>query len=123
MGELYGNGIQDLTYGEKDTNFRVFDIAVEKTDGSVSYLDRQDVINYCMRFGFESVPVLYTGPYSKELADEYVNGKDTLSESHVREGIVIRRVKEGLRDARLGRVILKHVSGDYLTRKGGTEFN
>ncbi len=42
--------------------------------------------------------------------------------NHIREGIVMVPAVER-RDARIGRVCLKSVSADYLTRKGGTEFN
>ncbi|MYG14266.1 MAG: RNA ligase (ATP), partial [Gammaproteobacteria bacterium] len=41
---------------------------------------------------------------------------------HMREGVVVRPVAER-ESPGLGRVILKSVSGDYLTRKGGTEYN
>ena len=41
------------------------------------------------------------------------------SAAHIREGVVIRPRTER-HDDRTGRVILKSVSGDYLTRKGDT---
>ena len=47
------------------------------------------------------------------------SGKSTLAD-HMREGVVIRPTEERYVD-RLGRLILKLVSEEYLLRKGGTE--
>ncbi len=40
---------------------------------------------------------------------------------HIREGVVIRPLEE--RVDLNGRVILKVISDDYITRKGGTEYH
>ena len=83
-----------------------------------------EVKNICKELDIDTVPVLYSGPYSKEVVDELTNGKETVSgkELHMREGIVIRPFNER-RDDDIGRVILKSVSDAYLLRKGGTEHN
>ncbi len=53
---------------------------------------------------------------------EQTDGATALGGKHLREGVVVRPATE--RDsAEFGRVILKSVSGNYLTRKGGTEYN
>jgi len=121
LGETFGAGVQDLNYG-KSLDFRVF--AVVK-----GYRENQTYCNWTQvegelktQFGFETVPVVYRGPFSVSLMLEYTNGQTTLEAQHIREGIVIVPAQER-RDFRIGRVCLKSVSADYLTRKGGTEYN
>ena len=135
LGEIFGQGVQDLHYGLTQPEFRVFDIALAQTDKTppeyVSYdnmitlLDAVDVAFTAKTgepLGVKAVPKLYEGPFSVEVMEEYTDGKDTIAGSNIREGIVMRPKVER-RDNELGRVILKSVSGDYLTRKGKvTEF-
>jgi len=124
LGEVYGKGVQDLAYvDDNEKAFRVFDIYVGEPTGG-HYLAPDEVKNICKELDIDTVPVLYSGPYSKEVVDELTNGKETVSgkELHMREGIVIRPFNER-RDDDIGRVILKSVSDAYLLRKGGTEHN
>jgi hypothetical protein len=66
------------------------------------------------------VPILKKGKF--ELSDlELRSGKDTISNTHVREGIVIRPQPERFHN-RLGRVILKRVSETYLLRSKQTDY-
>ncbi len=74
------------------------------------------------QLGFDTVPVLYRDPFSEAAMREHTDGGTTMDANHIREGIVMVPAVER-RDARIGRVCLKSVSADYLTRKGGTEFN
>ncbi len=74
------------------------------------------------QLGFDTVPVLYRGPFSEAAMREHTDGGATMDANHIREGIVMVPAVER-RDARIGRVCLKSVSADCLTRKGGTEFN
>jgi RNA ligase (TIGR02306 family) len=78
---------------------------------------------FCAEYRFQRVPVLYRGPWSREVADRLVDGPETVSgkATHRREGIVIRSATER-RDVKLGRVQLKHISAAHLLRKGGTEY-
>lgn len=119
LGEVFGFGVQDLTYGRKDRGFAVFDINV---DGR--YLDRGELADAVATLGLTRVPVLYRGPFSREEMMRHTDGKTVIGGgAHIREGVVVTPVRER-RDDRIGRVILKSVSGDYLTRKGdATEFN
>lgn len=117
LGELYGKGIQDLSYGQEEPHFRVFDVF---TDGE--YKNPDEVEKLAHQHDLEVVPHLYYGPWDEELAEKLRDGKDTISESHVREGVVVRPAEVRYHD-KIGRVILKMVSPDYLLRKGGTEFN
>ena len=118
LGEIFGNGVQDLTYGKPEPEFRVFDIWI---DGR--YLDRMQVTGVAHRLELPTVPVLYRGPFSRKIMYEHTDGKTVVGNNvHIREGIVVVPLRERSHP-RFGRVILKSVSGDYLTRKGEvTEF-
>ena len=124
LGEVYGKGVQDLSYvDDNDKHFRVFDIYVGKPTGG-HYLSPDEVGKICKELDIDTVPVLYSGTYSKELVHDLTNGSETVSgkELHMREGVVIRLANERRNDD-IGRVILKSVSDTYLLRKGGTEHN
>lgn len=123
LGEVYGKGVQDLTYGADKPQFRAFDIYVGEP-GHGRYLDTGEFRTWCRSVGLEMVPVLYEGPFSKEKMLELTDGKEVVSgsETNIREGLVIKPWVERENDE-LGRVILKSVSEAYLLRKGGTEFN
>lgn len=125
LGEIFGQGVQDLTYGTNEKTFRVFDIYVGQP-GQGKYLNANDVSAACALVdGVEYVPVLYSGVFTKAVMDQYTDGMETVSgtEACIREGIVVR-LQEERTDVELGRVILKSVSEAYLLRKGNvTEFN
>lgn len=116
-GEIYGKGIQDLTYGLEDIDLVVFDI---KYKGE--YLSWNEVEELCKKFGLQTVPVLYKGQYNKDLLPTYTDGKSTICATQIREGCVIKPIKE-TNHGRVGRKILKSVSENYLMRKGGTEYH
>lgn len=128
LGEVFGAGVQDLSYGAKaDANgtlgFRVFDIHVG-LPGQGAYLSDEPLSQACERMGLPRVPVLYRGPFSRAVMLEHTDGKETVTGKglHIREGIVVRPAIER-RDPKLGRVQLKSVSEKYLLRSGGTEYN
>lgn len=125
LGEVFGSGIQDLDYGSTSNKpgFRVFDIYIG-APGAGRYLNDDELTRACNRLGLKRVPVLYRGPFSMEKVAEYTSGNESVTgaSKHIREGIVIRPITER-HDNTLGRVQLKSVSDEYLTRKGGTEFN
>jgi hypothetical protein len=60
-----------------------------------------------------TVPVLERGPFSLARVAELSRGQTTLPDQHIREGVVVRPVVERF-DPRIGRVILKYLSDDYL---------
>jgi len=124
MGEVYGKGVQDLTYGceQNEHGFRVFDVMVTNGKGERRYLDDAELDAWCLEMELERVPVLYRGPYSNEALTEHTNGKDSISGTNVRKGVVVKPVKERYNNT-CGRVALKSVSEKYLLRKGGTEYN
>lgn len=121
LGETYGPGVQDLAYG-RALGFRVF-AAAYGYRGDQHYKDWAFVEGEIKdELGCETVPVLYRGPFSEAIMQEYTDGKTALDAAHIREGIVMVPAIER-HDPAIGRVCLKSVSADYLTRKGGTEFN
>lgn len=125
FGEIFGGGIQDLHYGSDKADFRVFDIYIGKpNDGFFVGFDEVKIM--CDILGLQMVPVLYQGPFSKDVLAEHTNGKETLSgdAKHVREGVVVKPVVERLLDILpMSRVHLKSVSEHYLLRKGNvTEY-
>jgi RNA ligase (TIGR02306 family) len=123
LGEIYGAGVQDLTYGGESPKFRAFDVYIGEP-GKGKYLSWEDYIDFCTLLGIPTVPFLYRGPFSYDTMIEYTDGKECVSgkQACIREGLVIRPVIER-KDLSLGRVLLKSVSDKYLTRKNGTEFN
>jgi len=117
-GEIYGRGVQDLTYGEnKSIKYRIFDIKIDE-----QYMDFSMMKEYCEKHKIEIVPILYIGPYSLERITPLAAGSTTMMDenAHIREGIVFKTLKEtNVRDGR--RKILKLLNDDYILRKGGTE--
>lgn len=121
LGEIFGQGVQDLAYGQKTPTFRVFDVYVGTPDSGF-YLSWEELVAWCKQVGLDMVPVLYEGPYDEAKLLAVRDGKDVISNSNVREGIVVKSMTNRKVDE-IGRVILKMVSPDYLLRKGNvTEY-
>lgn len=122
VGEVFGKGVQDLSYGLDKPEFRLFDIAVMKK-GLWEFLPRPIAYRTAEQRGINTVPVLYEGPWSLSILDEYVDGTSSvLCPSQIREGVVICS-SNNRNHSSVGRVILKAVSVDYLLRKNGTEYS
>ena len=120
-GEIYGPGIQDLTYGVPtgEVGFRAFDIAVDN-----KYLDYSDFKALCVDHDIAIVPELYTGPYSIDTATALAAGKTTLMQNPNKndwlEGVVVRTTREQATQ-HLHRAVVKFINPDYLTRQNATE--
>ena len=109
FGENYGSRVQKLHYGERGgLGYAAFDLYVDDR-----YLDHGDFLAACERHGVPTVPVLGRGPFSLDLVEALSRGKTTLPDDHIREGVVVKPVRERL-DPKIGRVILKYLSDDYL---------
>lgn len=121
FGEIYGVGVQDLHYGTTKPEYRAFDIRVDHR-----FADSERKQALFENLGVERVPVLYSGPFDLVNLTAIRDGKSTLG-GGIREGIVITVMGEqtpAVADfGHTMRPILKMVSPEYLTRKGGTEFN
>ena len=127
-GEVFGKtptgaGIQDLTYTDDELDFRAFDICVGNR-GSELYFEWDRFEKACEKLGVKTAPVLYRGPYSKQVVLDHTEGNTTLSsKKQIREGVVVKSAVED-RNPRFGRKIAKSISDAYLLRKGNvTEFN
>lgn len=118
-GEIFGKGIQDLTYGTTKPNFAAFDIRIGH-----KYVDFDLFLRACRRFQVPTVPILTSGPYSLDFIQMNTTGTEIYSGQnlHIREGIVVKPLKERTYGKHGERAIFKSVSPDYMTRKGGTEF-
>jgi RNA ligase (TIGR02306 family) len=122
FAEVYGEGVQDLTYGvaRGKPGLAVFDLWQE----GYGFLDQDEAEALCCEVGLPMVPRLYEGPYDYEVLTELAEGKTVIGgEVHLREGIVVRPLRERTYAGTWGRAIVKFVSAAYLTRGGeGTEF-
>lgn len=111
FGEVYGQ-VQDLKYGvSRGTLLRLFDVFDVRKG---CYLDHDDAKALAASCGLDWVPELYRGPWDPMLSS-LAEGQSTLAD-HVREGFVVKPVKERWNDA-CGRVILKRIGEGYLLRK------
>lgn len=113
--EVYG-WVQDLRYGAKRSGevwMACFDAMDLKTR---RYLDREEFVAFVDSIGLPRVPTLYEGPWDTSLLS-LAEGQSTIpGADHIREGIVIKPMKERF-DETIRRVILKHVGEGYLMRK------
>jgi len=123
FGEIYGPGVQDLSYGEKAKSWRIFDIAVNG-----SYLPWNYLEHLSKEFGLPLVPRLAPSLYTFKELCELAEGESILSPGQIKEGIVVRPPCEqtwgrGSLDPHPKRMIFKLIGSDYLTRKNGTEYH
>lgn len=118
--EVYG-WVQDLRYGhsQHEQSIAFFDI-FDRKEGK--YLDWDKSVEIFTKLGLPYPPVLYRGPWllAKEHMYTYKSTRLVQDISHIMEGVVIRPVVESW-DHKVGRLILKYITEDYLLRKGGTE--
>lgn len=119
LGEIYGKGIQDLTYSTDKPQFRAFDVHIG-LQNSGTWVDATFKYQLLESAGFETVPVLAVVDHESDIR-QFVDGKSDLG-GNIREGVVAVPEVER-RNEKLGRVILKYISEDYLNRKNATEYN
>lgn len=124
VGELVGQGIQDLTYGITTPEILFFDVYIGKP-GQGRYAYDFESMQILSTLKVKTVPELFRGAFSKEVLERCTNGTEMVSEMklHIREGCVVRPALERYHPE-IGRVILKSVSEAYLLRGGDvTEYN
>lgn len=109
-GEIYGQGIQSYTYGQRGIAFRAFDLMV---DGQ--YVDYDRFAFLCDEHGIGRVPLIYRGPYTLSTIATLSDGPSILG-GNGREGVVVRPISER-NHGKVGRVILKYVGDVYLFSK------
>lgn len=118
FGEIYGWKVQDLAYGHtqrEPIGYAAFDLSING-----GYVDHREFVSICEEFGVPMVPELYSGPFDMGNVLSLSSGRTQLGADHIREGVVVKPLSERT-DPRIGRVILKSISDDYITRNGGTE--
>lgn len=117
FGEVFGSKVQNLHYGKRgEFGFAAFDLLI---DGR--YLDAPDFASACAAHGVPTAPVVYRGPYALDAIKAVSGGPTTLAGgAHIREGVVVRPTRERT-DPKVGRVILKYLSDEYLFAKGITD--
>lgn len=112
--EIYGNVQAGFTYDTDGTNrFRVFDCysPLIPPTNFASWEAFSQVVPERWR-----VPVDYVGPYSKEVVERYCTAPSQLTDQHVREGVVVKPVKERFARKAGGRLVLKAVNPAYLEK-------
>lgn len=113
-GEVYGHGVQKgYTYGCADGERRlvIFDVEVQADDQRV-FLDHFVVADFCTDRGLPMVPMLYVGPFGKDVLKSCTTGASVLDPNEgVREGCVIRPLHEARTP--MGRKIQKSINPDY----------
>lgn len=119
FGELIGPGIQkNYHYGLTEHHFVLFDVKVLQADGSQVWLTPDEVEAYAKERGFDFVPVLYRGPFSKALAYELTKGDSVYSpKQKIREGVVIKSVNDyNNQTMPSNKKALKYISEAYLDK-------
>jgi len=115
FGEVYGQ-VQDLKYGTKNGELKLAIFDIYDTDEH-KFLDWNLVEAYCYVAGLPVVPVLYKGPWRKDIIESLGEGNSKiLGANCIREGFVIKPIKESV-DCHGQRKILKYAGEGYLTRK------
>lgn len=122
-GEIVGPGIQNnYEYGLTEHRFFLFDVKEMKEDGSQRWLSPYEVKQFAETKGFDMVPELYYGTFSKEMAYALSTGPSQLDpKTKVREGIVIKSADEY--DQAGNKRAVKWVSEAYLDDKNNSDFH
>lgn len=116
-GEAYGK-VKGFKYGNKGPRFVAFDV-LKKTE----WLDAQEFCDTMSAYGIPRVPILgWEMPFNMEKIEELAEGESLLAkawgETHVREGCVVKPMKERI-SPEIGRVMLKLVGNGYYEAGGG----
>lgn len=114
-GEIYGDGIQKgYSYGHSDGthSLAIFDVWDTEFNRYVSWAA---VELLSRETGVPTVPVVYRGPYKKELVKEWESGPSIVhpAQAH-REGVVVKPSCEA--ECWIGRKMLRSINPEYLLR-------
>ena len=121
FGEIYGKGVQDLTYGLENIDVIFFDAYNTKEN---KYLDYDNLRILFINMDLPLIPWLFRGTFNKEVIKSFTIGNTAIgtNPSQLREGCIVKPVKER-NNIKIGRAILKSISEEYLLRKDATEFH
>lgn len=120
FGEMYGQikGFRydcELIAGKMHSKIRFFDVWDAKT---MRYLDYDDFTSTVLGIGLELMPELYRGPWlGKDAMYPYAEGLTNLGGKHIREGFVLRTVKERYEPRLDSRMQVKLVGEGYNLQK------
>jgi RNA ligase (TIGR02306 family) len=111
-GEAFGP-VQDLKYGRMVVDFAAFDLWAPVLG---RFLDFDDFMTIASFFHIPTAPVVYRGPFDMEKLLALAEEDSTVAHTpgHIREGLVIRPVRER---SPHGRTIAKLISARYRLRK------
>jgi len=120
-GELIGPGVQKgYDYGHTEHHFVLFDVKVDREDGTQEYLDPEQTEAFAKERGFDFVPVLYRGVFNAALAKELSMGPSVYCpKEKVREGVVIKARTEYSNAS--SKKALKLISEVYLDDPSNTD--
>ncbi len=110
FGEIFGQ-VQNLKYGAKNGQifFAAFDIL--KGNQWLGYDEAHEIGD-----PLPWVPLIYRGPFEKEKILEFAEGDSTYPfAQNIREGVIVKPVRERT-NPKIGRVQLKIVSNQYLSK-------
>ncbi len=111
-GEVYGQ-VQNLKYGLKDVHFVAFDIFDVLAGRFFNVTEFQDTVSF---YDIPKVPVIaHTWILDKKRVLEFAEGQSLIAD-HVREGCVIKPIKERWTEE-VGRLALKIVGNGYYALK------
>lgn len=112
-GEVLGSDVQSLDYGYKGhEGYRAFDLMI---DGR--FVDFHTFNDLCWWYDVLRVPLTAVAPFDLEKIRDFAEGSTAVERAwHLREGVVVKPLVERT-DARIGRVVLKYVSDEFLLAK------
>jgi len=112
-GEIFGN-VKNFRYGAADNQllFRAFDILMP-ANPIPRWMDADDFITTCNKYGMPRVPLLTKMPYNFEDLIKMAEGNTTFPATHVREGVVVKPEKDRWSEF-VGRVCFKIINPKYL---------
>lgn len=113
FGEVFGQVQGGFEYGAKSSQlfFRAFNVWKKSEHKFMTAEDFLKEVSADHR-----VPLLYKGPYSKEVVAAHTDGKTTFpGANHIREGCVVETA-ENKHNPFTGRTVAKSVSNDYLLK-------
>lgn len=123
FGEIIGPGIQDITYGLENTEFRALDIQMGLMGGgrdSIPFgflgVRKYELLKW---LNISSAPILWGGQFDRNIVMQLTEGPASIG-GGLRKGVVITSEDENPIEGK--RPILKNISEKYLLRVKGTEY-
>lgn len=89
--ELIGPGIQKgYDYGHTEHHIVIFDVRIMLENGTQRWLNPEEAERYAVERGFDFVPILYRGVFSKEILAKCTSGPSVYCPKEIREGCVVK---------------------------------